>query len=70
MDVIKNTFPETYYQRILQKGILIVAIKNKELVGVCFGTNNTKEKWTDLLGLVVKNNFRKKGIGSSLIKEF
>jgi len=70
MDVIKETFPETYYRRILQKGILFVAIENKELVGVCFGTYNIKEKWADLLGLVVKENFRKKGIGSSLVKEF
>ena len=70
MDVIKETFPETYYRRILKKGILLVAIESKELVGICFGTYNTKEKWADLLGLVVKKNFRKKGIGSSLIKEF
>ena len=70
MDVIKETFPETYYRRILQKGILIVAIENNKLVGVCFGTYNTKEKWSDLLGLVVKKEFRKKSIGSSLIKEF
>jgi len=70
MDVIKDTFPEAYYRRILQKGILLVAIENKKLVGVCFGTYNTKEKWADLLGLVVKENFRKKGIGSSLVKEF
>jgi len=70
MDVIKETFPETYYRRILQKGILLVAIESNELVGVCFGTYNTKEKWADLLGLVVKKSFRKKGIGSSLVKEF
>jgi len=70
MDVIKETFPETYYRRILEKGILLVAIENDELVGVCFGTYNTKERWADLLGLVVNEDFRKKGIGSSLIKEF
>jgi len=70
MDVIKETFPETYYRRILQKGILLVAIENQELVGVCFGTYNTKEKWADLLGLVVKEKSRKKGIGSSLVKKF
>lgn len=70
MDVVTETFPETYYRRILQKGILLVAIENNELVGVCFGTYNTKEKWADVLGLVVKEEFRKKGIGSSLVKEF
>ncbi len=70
MDVIKETFPEEYYRRILKKGILLVAVENNKLVGVCFGTYNTKERWADLLGLVVKKEFRKKGIGSSLIKEF
>jgi N-acetylglutamate synthase-like GNAT family acetyltransferase len=70
MDVIKDTFPETYYRRILKKGILLVAIENNELAGVCFGTYNTKEKWADLLGLVVKEKIRKKGIGSSLVQEF
>jgi len=70
MDVIRETFPETYYRRILQKGILLVAIEKDKLVGICFGTYNTKEKWADLLGLVVKDEYRKKGIGSSLVKEF
>ena len=70
MDLIKETFPEIYYRRILKKGILLVAIENIELVGVCFGTYNTKEKWADLFGLVVKERFRKRGIGSSLAEEF
>lgn len=69
MDVIKETFTETYYQRILEKGILFVAVE-KEIIGVCFGTYNLKEKWADLLGLVVKKEFRRKGIGSFLVKEF
>jgi|SRR3989344_1785957 len=70
MDVIEETFPEKYYRRILKKGILLVAIEDNELIGVCFGTCNTKEKWADLLGLVVKEKFRKRGVGSSLVKEF
>lgn len=70
MDTIKETFPEGYYKRILRKGILIVAAENYEIIGVCFGTYNTKEKWADLLGLVVKEEFRKRGMGSSLVKEF
>ena len=70
MDVIKETFSEGYYLRILEKGILLVAIEDYEIVGACSGTYNVKEKWADLLGMVVKENFRGKGIGSSLIKEF
>lgn len=70
MDVIDQTFTESYYKRILKKGVLIVAEENREIKGVCFGTYNTKEKWADLLGLAVKNEFKKKGVGSSLIKEF
>ncbi len=70
MDVIKDTFPEKYYKRIIAKGILLVAEENKKIVGVCFGTYNTKERWTDLLGLVVKKEWRGKGIGKTLVKEF
>lgn len=70
MDLVPETFPEGYYQRILKKGILLIAEENNEIVGVCFGTYNTKEKWADLLGLVVNLEFRKKGIGISLVKEF
>ncbi len=70
MDVIPETFSEEYYRKILKKGILLVAIENNKIVGVCFGTYNIKEKWADLLGLIVKKKFRKKGIGSSLVKEF
>jgi len=70
MDTTSETFPEKYYQRILNKGILLVKVEKDELIGVCFGTYNLKEKWADLLGLVVKQNFRKKGIGSLLVKEF
>ncbi len=70
MDTIKETYPETYYRRILEKGILLIALKEEELIGVCFGTYSTKEKWADLLGLVVKRDFRKLGIGGDLVREF
>ena len=70
MDVVGETFPEEYYQRILKKGILLVAVDDNEIVGVCFGAYNIKEKWADLLGLVVKAEFREKGIGTNLVKEF
>jgi len=70
MDVISETFPEEYYERILKKGILLVSIDKSSIIGVCFGTYNTKENWADLLGLVVEENFIKKGVGSSLVKEF
>lgn len=70
MDAIEETFSEEYYQRILKKGILLVAVEKNELVGVCFGTYNVKERWADLLGLVVRKEFRRKGIGSRIVKEF
>ena len=65
-----DTFTKKYYERIIKEGILLVAEENKKLVGVCFGNYKTKEKWADLLGVVVIPEFRKKGIASSLIKEF
>lgn len=70
MDVIKETFSKEYYKRIIRSGILLVAINDNKLVGVCFGTYNKKEKWADLLGLVVKEKFRRKGVGNLLVKEF
>ena len=70
MDVIKETFSREYYKRIIKNGILIVAIIDNKIAGVCFGTYNKKEKWADLLGLVVKEEFRKRGIGNLLVKEF
>jgi N-acetylglutamate synthase-like GNAT family acetyltransferase len=70
MDVIEETFPEKYYQRILKKGILFVAVNDNRVIGVCFGTYNSKERWSDLLGIAVRKEFRKKGVGTELIKEF
>ena len=67
---LEETFSEDYYKRILKKGILIVAVEEEKIVGVCFGTYNVKEKWADLLILVVKEEFRNKGIGTSLVNEF
>jgi len=70
MDVISETFLDVYYRRILKKGILLVAREDNEIIGVCFGTYNIREKWADLLGLVVKKEFQKKGIRSKLVKKF
>lgn len=70
MDTVDETFSEEYYKRILKKGILLVSVDGKEIVGSCFGTYNKKEKWADLLGLVVKKEYRKQGIGSHLVREF
>jgi len=70
MDVISDTFSKDYYQRILKKGILLVAVKEDKIIGVCFGTYNIKEKWADLLGIVVRQKIRNQGIGTLLIKKF
>jgi len=70
MDSINETFSEDYFRRILKKGILLVAEIEDRIIGVCFGTYNIKEKWADLLGLVVKEKFSRKGIGSELVRKF
>ncbi len=70
MDVIGDTFPKNYYERIIKKGVLLVAEQDNKIAGVCFGTYNIKEKWADLLGLIVIPEFRNQGIGSVLVKEF
>lgn len=70
MDTIPSTFPKDYYERLISKGILLVSTIDNDIVGTCFGTYNVKENWADLLGLVVKEDVRKKGIGSFLVLEF
>ncbi|MBT6690416.1 GNAT family N-acetyltransferase [archaeon] len=70
MDVDENTFPESFYERMLKEGILLIAEEKKNIVGVCFGKYNKFEAWSDLLGIVVKPEFHKKGIGRALVKEF
>lgn len=70
MDTIEETFPLDYYERLIKKGILLVSLIEEKIIGVCFGTYNTKEEWADLLGLVVEEKHRRKNIGKSLIIEF
>lgn len=70
MDVTRDTFGDGYYERLIRSGILLVAIDQEKVVGVCFGTINSKEKWADLLGLIVEIAYRKQGVGSTLVQEF
>ena len=70
MDTTEETFSERYYKRIIKKGILLVSVKEEKIIGACFGTYNKKEEWADFLGIVVRKEFRNKGIGKSLIREF
>ncbi len=57
-----------YFERLL-KNICLVAEENK-IVGVIDGEYNKREKWTYLSGIVVLKDYRSKGIGKKLIKEF
>ena len=61
---------EEMYKNNLKSGILIVAYKDKELIGVCFGSLNKEYGWASLYGLIVKPEYRKEGVGGMLIKEF
>ncbi len=70
MDTTQETFSEDYFKRLVKKGIILLAEEDNSIIGICFGTYNKKEKWADLLGLMVKIEYRKKGIGSALVKEF
>jgi len=70
MDTTVDTFTESYFKRIQRYGIILVAVDKKKIVGTCFGTFNLKEKWADLLGLAVRKEFRKKGVGYDLVKSF
>lgn len=69
MDTDEDTFSLEYLKRILDSGVLLVAIEN-ELVGVCFGKYHSQEAWADLLGVVVHKEHRRKGVASRLIESF
>lgn len=70
MDSESDTFSLAYIDRVLKKGILLVAEEKGFIVGVCFGNYNSKENWADLLGLVVKPQWRGRGIGEMMVREF
>jgi len=67
-----NTYSEDYYKRLINshEGIFLVAEINSEVVGLIFGEFSKNEDWADLTGVGVKEQYRKKGIGSQLIQEF
>lgn len=70
MDVIEETFPVSYFTRLIREGIVCVAKTKAKIVGVCFGKHNSKEGWADLLGLVVSPQYRGRGIGEKLVQTF
>ena len=70
LDTIKETFSLSYFTRLMEKGIVLIAISKKKVVGVCFGTYSAKEQWADLLGLVVLAKYRNNEIGTQLIHRF
>jgi N-acetylglutamate synthase-like GNAT family acetyltransferase len=70
LDVQNETFPRTFFSRVQKSGILFVATRNSRIIGCCFGTWNVKEKWADMLGLVVEKKERKNGVGRKLVHAF
>lgn len=70
MDVIDETLTEDYYERILKRGFLLVSEEEGKIIGVCFGSYSKEKKSLNLTGLVVKRDFRGKGIGKALVEEF
>lgn len=68
-----NTYDPAYYERLIdteERSIFLVAEDNKEIVGVVFGEYSMKEDWSELMGVVVDENFRGKGIGVALMNKF
>ena len=66
----EHTYSVDYLSETLEKGILFIAETNEQLVGCIFGRYSKEDKWADLLVIVVKKNFQKKGIGKELLLAF
>lgn len=64
--------PDNYFKRLIssKEGIFLVAKHKSKIIGIIYGEFNEKEDWAELTGLAVLENYRNKGIGSRLIKEF
>lgn len=64
-----------FFKRLIKEEIVLVAIWDgivtcDEVVGVVYGEYNKKEKWTELRGIVVCEQHRGWGMGTTLIKAF
>jgi len=74
LDTEEDTYTEEYFERLIDEGILLVAVENEkgeaDIVGACFGTYSSEEGWADLIGVVVHESLRREGIGKKLVKEF
>lgn len=58
-----------YFERIIKKETCYVA-EEGDIIGIIYGEKNEREKWTDLRGIMVKKEWRGKGVGTKLIKKF
>ena len=68
-----STYNKAYYERLAdtkEGAIFLVAEDNNEIIGVIYGEYSIKEDWSELMGVVVKENHRKKGIGVNLMNKF
>lgn len=51
-------------------GVVLVGEKGGEIIGVCFGQFDVLQDWCDLLGLQVKDKWRKRGVRKDLLEAF
>jgi len=61
-----------YVKRLIKndEGIFLVAEHMFNVVGIIYGESDTKENWAEISGIAILENYRMRGIGSQLIKEF
>jgi N-acetylglutamate synthase-like GNAT family acetyltransferase len=73
MDTDESTYTVDYFEKLLSKQLLLVAVKNydtESVVGTCFGKYSAEEDWADMVGLVVQKGHRNEGIGTELVEAF
>lgn len=68
-----QTFSSAYFERLVdtkEGSIFLVAGDGEEIIGVIYGEYSVSEDWSELMGVVVMESHRGKGIGVALMKKF
>lgn len=56
-----------YLLRMIEEQVVLVAEIKGKIIGTAYGYSDKKEGWSELRGIVVDKDYRKKGIGTALI---
>ncbi len=65
-----NTAPPFYFRWVIKEGIALVAERGRKTAGFLIAERNDKISYAQLIYLYVHPQYRGKGLGSELMREF